>query len=356
MGAGASTAADAAKGIADASPEDLQKAIAELPEADRKKILAALDAADGGGKQSALVFIKPHANTPAVVELVKKTFAEKEISIVTDGEIDGPSIDKKKLIDQHYYAIASKATILKPDALPVPADKFKEKFGEEWSKVLEDKRVFNALDAKEKLGFDDAELDKVWKAATPADKVVKFGGGFYCALLEPEGKDPIYTFNAFFMSMRSKFTAEKAAIHYFVVEFDPKKLAWASFRGEVLGPTDPAKAPAASLRGVINADWEKLGLPGAPNVTDNGVHASASPFEGLAERMNWLEKPLAEDPFGKKLLDAGIKEETLKSWTVDPRVPMPDGKEGSLFDALEDLDLDACVAKAVAISTAKKAE
>ena len=25
-------------------------------------------------------------------------------------------------------------------------------------------------------------------------------------------------------------------------------------------------------------------------MTDNGVHASASPFEGLAERMNWLER------------------------------------------------------------------
>jgi len=96
-------------------------------------------------------------------------------------------------------------------------------------------------------------------------------------------------------------------------------------------------------------------LPGAPNVTDNGIHASASPFEGLAERMNWLEKPLAEDAFGKTLLEAGIAEETLRAWTVDPRVPMPDGTEGSLFDALEDLDLSECVSKAVAISKAKSA-
>jgi len=356
MGAGASTA-EAATAVEKASPDDLKAALANLPEADRKKLLAALDSADAataGGKQSALVF-KPHANKPAVIDLVKSKFSGVGISILSDGEIDGKSIDSKKLIDQHYYAIASKATILKPDALPVPADKFKEKFGEEWSKVLEEKRAFNALDAKEKLGFDDAELDKVWKAATPADKVIKFGGGFYCALLEPEGKDPIYSFNCFFMSMRGKFTAEAASIHYFVVEFDPATLPWAKFRGEVLGPTDPAKAPAESLRGVINSDWEKLGLPGAPNVTDNGVHASASPFEGLAERMNWLERPLAEDPFGKKLLDAGIKEETLKAWTVDPRVPMPDGKEGSLFDALEDLDLDACVKKAVEIASVKPA-
>ena len=54
---------------------------------------------------------------------------------------------------------------------------------------------------------------------------------------------------------------------------------------------------------------------------------------------------------GKTPLAAGIPEETLRLWSVDPRVPLPpDGSEGSLFDALEDLDLDDCVAKAVAIA------
>ena len=326
-----------------------------LPAAGAGETAAATEAPKASGAtQSALVFIKPHANTPATIALVKDKFGANGISIINEGEIDGPTIDSKKLIDQHYYAIASKATILPPQDLPVPADKFKEKFGEEWSEVLEAGRAYNALDAKAKLGFDEAQLDAVWKAATPADKCVKFGGGFYCALLEPEGQDAIYSFNCFFMSMRGKFTAEAAAIHFFVVEFDPAALSWSKFRGEVLGPTDPAKAPEGSLRGVINSDWEKLGLPGAPNVTDNGVHASASPFEGLAERMNWLERPMAEDPFGKRLLEAGIGEDTLKAWTLDPRVPMADGSQGSLFDALEDLDIDACIAKAVEINAVPK--
>ena len=35
-------------------------------------------------------------------------------------------------------------------------------------------------------------------------KLIKFGGGFYCASL-PCGEDQIYAFNGFFMSMRSKF-------------------------------------------------------------------------------------------------------------------------------------------------------
>jgi hypothetical protein len=57
-------------------------------------------------------------------------------------------------------------------------------------------------------------------------------------------------------------------------------VAWADFRGKVLGPTNPADAPADSLRGMLNADWQSLGLKSAPNTGDNGVHASASPFEG----------------------------------------------------------------------------
>lgn len=51
-----------------------------------------------------------------------------------------------------------------------------------------------------------------------------------------------------------------------------------------------------------------------------------------------------------QLLAAGISPETIKAWSVDPRVPLPSGKTGSLFDSLEDMDLAECVATAVAIN------
>jgi hypothetical protein len=40
--------------------------------------------------------------------------------------------------------------------------------------------VFNAMDACKHLGLDAEGLDKVWGPA----KKVKFGGGFYCGLVE----------------------------------------------------------------------------------------------------------------------------------------------------------------------------
>ena len=65
--------------------------------------------------------------------------------------IDAAEINRKKLIDRHYYAIASKASILKPQELSVPNDKFAAQFGLSWTEALNQGNVYNALDACEKL-------------------------------------------------------------------------------------------------------------------------------------------------------------------------------------------------------------
>ncbi len=147
------------------------------------------------------------------------------------------------------------------------------------------------------------------------------------------------------MKMRSSFVAPGTSIHYYVVEFDPARLSWADFRAKVLGPTDPAAAPEGALRGTILKDWQALGLKAQPDVGDNGVHASASPFEGLAERMNWLGAGVEKDAFGAALLAAGVSAPTIKAWSLDPQVG---GK--SLFDQLEDLDSKECVSKAAQLA------
>ena len=85
-------------------------------------------------------------------------------------------------------------------------------------------------------------------------------------------------------AMREKYTKESASIHYFCIEWDTSKSSWADFRGKVLGATDPTTADEGSLRREILDKYADLGLTEVPNVGDNGVHASASPFEALAER------------------------------------------------------------------------
>merc|ERR1719352_449426 len=110
------------------------------------------------------------------------------------------------------------------------------------------------------------------------------------------------------MSMRSGFTAPGLSIHWYTVEWDEKDLPWSDFRGKLLGPTDPKDAPSDSLRGSVFRSWQAHGLASEPNTGDNVVHASASPFEGMCERMNWLEAPVSQDPYGRVLLSAGIPE------------------------------------------------
>eukprot|EP01048_Picozoa_sp_COSAG05_P043089 COSAG05_NODE_23653_length_256_cov_0.980892_1_plen_55_part_10 len=55
---------------------------------------------------------------------MQSTLSAKGFKVLTEGELSGTTIDEKQYIDQHYYSIASKATLLEPSELNVPADKF----------------------------------------------------------------------------------------------------------------------------------------------------------------------------------------------------------------------------------------
>ena len=61
----------------------------------------------------------------------------------------------------------------------------------------------------------------------------------------------------------------------------------------------------------------------------------------------------AADPFGARLLAAGVPAETIAAWTVDPVVAYPDGGKGSVFDALEDMDAAECVEAVCALVKAQ---
>lgn len=92
-----------------------------------------------------------------------------------------------------------------------------------------------------------------------------------------------------------------------------------------------------------------MGIDSKPNKGDNGVHASASPFEGLAEKTNWLGIKLEDDSFGRALLVSGLSKATLNAWSKDPQVKIADAENGSVFDALEDLNAEECLQKLVAL-------
>lgn len=305
------------------------------------------DVAAGRRTHSAFVFIKPHAVTDGVKELVTMRLQDSGLFIASEGSIAAEEIDRDQLIDTHYGAIAAKAVKQKPDELTVQAkaqEEFKTLFNISWDDALKQGLVFNALDGAKKLAVSTEQLGTMYDSLKKGVDIIKFGGGFYCGRV-----NGIFVINGFYMNMRSKFTAKGTCIYYYEVQWSSSKLSWADFRGKVLGGTDPKAADAGSLRNDIFKDWRKLGLEAEPNTGDNGMHASASPLEALAERVNWLGRCLREDPFGRALLSAGVRFDCIKAWTDDPAVNF-EGKKQSLFDLLEDLDGKDCIQKSIEIA------
>jgi nucleoside diphosphate kinase len=323
------------KAKAEIAEEKRQKAEAELAKVNSASEKQAV-IQKAGETNRAFVFIKPHANTEQVDLLVKSTLAEKGITIKSEGTLTAEEIDSKKLIDNHYGAIASKAVLQKPNELNVPEKgkvQFKETFGLTWEDAVAQNKVLNAADACVKLNVDGDALEGLWRKIDKKD-LIKFGGGFYCGQVEPD----LYVINGFYMQMRGKYTTPPSSIHYYEVEWNPSTMSWKQFRENFLGATDPTKAAEGSLRRRIYENWQGLGLKEVPNTGDNGMHGSASPFEALAEVCNWEGKKLDEDLFGKALLLAsGLDQGTLKLWLSDAQVPV-DGKPTSIFDTLEDQD------------------
>mmetsp|Transcript_19883 Transcript_19883/g.50634 ORF Transcript_19883/g.50634 Transcript_19883/m.50634 type:complete len:532 (+) Transcript_19883:66-1661(+) len=295
----------------------------------------------------AFVFIKPQALTAPVVTFVKERLASEKISVVSEGEVAAEDIDSKKLVDTHYGAIAAKAMRIEPAALEVQEaakGKFKDMFGKTWEEAVQSGVLVNAAQALDKLKISDQVLGEKYAALKLGETMVKLGGGFYVGSV-----DNLLVVNGFYMRMRCKFTTPGTKIHYFVVRWQPEDLSWADFRGKVLGGTDPVKADEGSLRHQLYKKWKEMGLEVEPSTSDNCLHASASPFEGMAEFNNWLGTPLEQDPFFATLTEAGVSADTASWWTADPAVPF-EGKRQSLFDLVEDLDAKACAEKLVQIS------
>lgn len=318
--------------------------------ADMEGRLSALEVALAGKTNSAFVFIKPHAckGTPGQVEaLVENSFAASGIRVTGQGDMSAETIDEKMHIDTHYGAIASKAVKLKPSELNVPdkgkAD-FQKMFGVSWEDALAQGLVYNAKDGAAKLGVDGSGLDAKWSTLARGKDMIKFGGGFYCGKV-----DGIFIMNGFYMAMRSAYTTPGEKIHWYTVSWPADSLSWADFRGKVLGATDPSEAAPGSVRRAILDGYQALGLATKPDTGDNGVHASASPFEAMAERINWLGATLEQDGFGKGMLAAGVPKSTIQKWCEDAQVSVDGetkkGKTMSVFDTLEDLDADTVLAK-----------
>eukprot|EP00416_Gambierdiscus_australes_P036429 CAMPEP_0171097688 /NCGR_PEP_ID=MMETSP0766_2-20121228/47692_1 /TAXON_ID=439317 /ORGANISM="Gambierdiscus australes, Strain CAWD 149" /LENGTH=351 /DNA_ID=CAMNT_0011556923 /DNA_START=269 /DNA_END=1324 /DNA_ORIENTATION=+ len=295
------------------------------------------------GTNMAFVFLKPHAITAEAVCSVKKLLAEAGVNVMKEGTLSAAEIEAGGFVDTHYRGVAAKALSQSPSQLVVTEQAqaaFAEAFGLSWPDAMARGLVCNAMQAMQRLGCTAGELDDLWTPLQMGNGKVKFGGGFYCGRIRG-----LYVINGFYMNMRAMYTQPQSSIHWFVVDWNSEALSWVDFRGRIIGDTDPSRAAGSSLRGHFFRHWQELGLAHEPHTGENAVHASASPMEALAERRNWLQLELFDDPFGRLLLDKGVRISELQSWVSDPVVEHR-GVRQSLFDLLENLDTKDCLARA----------
>lgn len=304
-----------------------------------------------GQKNKAFVFIKPHAVNSSVEDFISSKFRKHNIKILESGYIKGKKIDEEKLIDRHYGSLAKKAIELKPSELSL-TDEAKIKFkslssGVSWENALEKNLIKNAKQFCDAHQLSGDELNIKWRNLEKKGNLVKFGGGFYCGKLG----DSNFVINGFYPAMREQFTKRSIKIKFYVVEWTSSSLSWSDFRNLILGSTNPSKAVKGSLRRDIHDNWRKLNLKEKPSTGKNCVHGSASPFESLGERLNWLQKEenlIQTDELYQILIKNGLKIKDIKKYLEDPTVTY-NNKSASFFDLVEDLDSDECFEKIIEI-------
>jgi len=307
-----------------------------------------------------LVFVKPHAKKDDVVAFVKEELSKK-VKVLGGCAVGADAIKEGEIIDKHYAMIAGAADTgvegVKPST--EAKEEFQEAFGCNWDDMLAAGNVKSATECAAELGKGDnpmppKDLMNIWSTC---GATVRMASGVYVARLkggeeeeEEEDSDEegggggntsLFCVNGFYPALKAAYEKDGAEVHLFVVAWDPAKLSWAAFKNDVIGATDPAQANAGSLRQKILEQWEDLGLPEAPNGTDNGVHASAGPLEALKERLLWCGFELEKDPTGARLVELAVCDESRRP-ALDELLTNPDvdvaGFKGKAFDLLENKD------------------
>jgi nucleoside diphosphate kinase len=298
-------------------------------------------------RQSAFIFIKPHAVNDVVIDYVRKRLKNENYNILHQGNLPCTDIRDGNLATKHYGTLAQRALSIKPLDLPRLSEKAEKSFYNEFQTTFDDaidsNTLMNVTEYYNSLNIEDNDkdpfmLEKEWRSST----CVKLFPGTYCAKMT----NGSIVINGFFPAMRAKYTNEDMApngIHWFVVEWEEGNsgATWETFRTTFIGATNPSKAIKESIRGQLFTNWEEMKLSKPPEGSDNGVHASASPVEAAYEIGEvWLThivSTLEETSMYQEAVHSkGMKDTFVRSWLTNSK-PNDDS-----FDICEHKDMSAC--------------
>ena len=194
-------------------------------------MLAILASAGLALRNSALVFVKPHAATDPCEAFVRQHLAAAGVGVVDAGVKSAAEIEASKLIDQHYGSLARIAMELQPadvDLSPAALAEFAETYGVDWGTALGS--ALRNDEAMAELGVDGMALEPLWRGGVQC----KLAPGTYVSRLDGVSK-PLYTLNGFYPAMRQAYVEPGAEVRYLVCEWEEADLSWRGFRREVVG-------------------------------------------------------------------------------------------------------------------------
>ena len=287
-----------------------------------------------------LLYVKPHANKREMCDFIRQYLVNKKCKVLNEGSISSANL--RESFEVQYSDLSKKAIVLEPHECPLSSEsmmEFEKKFKIAWSVAVRKKLVQSSRGSCELLDIPPSTLSEAWMECVSNGKMVKLGRGFYCGLIDTiPNKPPLFCINGFFMAMRAEYLADNASVHYFLVEWDNAAMSWSDFRKNVIGGTNPSLARPESLRSLMNARWEDLGLARPLDMMRNGLHASASAFEALVERATWLQMSAESDALGAELIDLGLTSEGMMDWVANVSV-----KGKPVFDHMDDKGRRECV-------------
>lgn len=306
---------------------------------------------------SSFIFVRPEFNCIGVRDLTRSIILDNINSangrIAEELTILGEDIEKGNIIDKHYKEIAENAMHISVREMRIPKSEFQSAFDEDIDVVIKSGNIFNAKQALSEYGCTPEQLDKAWhdaeRCAPLNEKVIKFRRGLYCAKIQINLRN-VYVINGFYMALRRKYMLQHESIYAFIVHWDSSALSWNEFQTSVIGAKNPADAKCDSIRKIVYEKYEEYGLPCKPDKNNNVVHASASPFQGLIERCNWLSRKMIEDEYGQILLRKGVPESIILKWSENRPVKTPKSSTNAgkvihlqqIFDIVKGMDTVEC--------------
>mgnify|MGYP006274668139 CR=1 FL=1 len=283
----------------------------------------------------ALVFLKPKASTPAFTNYVTHVLRDRGVRLETPRTVTFEEMRDNGLVDAHFFSVAGPAHTEHPEQLAVSEiaqANFAKRFGQSWAQAAREGKLRSASQAMAAGGVSDGSAFlQNWLAAPQ----VRLCEGLYAAYFKASDR---YVLNGFYPALRQRYLTEGAKVICFDVRFDPGRLSWERFRRDIIGDTRPEEANPGSLRRCLLERYADLGCT-PPNVTQNGIHASAGPIEGLRERWIWLGESPVTSPLGEALLRNGLSRHGLDHWLENTTVSLA-GTTAPIFDITEDMDAD----------------